>query len=178
MLSSSIRAELVKHPYLVVPDGLYHLLTENTSVPFINGCGPSSGFFLGCVSNDIGGIDVEAACIIHDYRYYVGETMSDKYAADVEFFKNLVLIISNDPNEIYVSVINRQMRFDAALLYFRSVHEFGLKPFVDGKNVVAPESTPLEQLAIFLKVSFKMFTLPFKMLFSMLKIKYVTHNFS
>ena len=94
-----------------------------------NGCGPG-GWKFDLVPDTIYGLDVSAACDIHDWMFTVGETNEDFDEANRVFKYNLLRII-------YFYTDNRVVRWlrrRRALKYYYAVKEFGGPYFWKGKN--------------------------------------------
>jgi len=137
--------ELLKHPYLIVPEQLHHDIRNNVELEFINGCGSAQGLLSGITPSTIDGVSILAACIPHDAEYYYGQTLEDKVNADMNFLINILLIIKNAPDYSKISDTDRQHRVDCAVLFFTFVHEYGLKSFVEDKNIAIRNMTLSEQ---------------------------------
>lgn len=172
MLSSEILEELQDHPYLTIPEGLAQMLATHDELPFINGCGTASGIMAGFGPVEIDGLCILPACIIHDYRYFVGETHADKTEADIEFLFNLNLIIRKDPITPFISVEQRQLRFNEALILFKFVHMHGMKSFVSGKYATAPVPSYLEQLKSMIVIFVRTLLIPVEIFKSSIQAKY------
>ncbi len=95
----------------------------------VNGCG-AAGWKVDIVPDNILGIDVSEACNIHDWMYYFGTTIYDKYEADRVFRNNLIRLIEAGS----WSRIMKRIRFWFAQRYFNAVHYFGGPAFWNGKN--------------------------------------------
>lgn len=135
MLGKTIN-EILK-PYrdvMFIPDALSDV-PDDKDIPFVNGCGAADSWLSVFVPQKIGGIDVRAACLIHDYRYTFGETMQDKIYADIEFLHNLCLILSHPSNHaVELSARKRQALYDKAFIFFMFVQLYGEKAYVAGKG--------------------------------------------
>lgn len=92
-----------------------------------NGCGPG-GWKVDLVPDSIWGLGVRAACDIHDWCYYWGESSRDKEFADRLFLNNLLSII--DANSTWVMRIVRRHR---AFKYYEAVATLGNPAFWSGK---------------------------------------------
>jgi hypothetical protein len=118
---------------LLVPQG-YLDLTPEQKKEICNGCGAKGGI---PIPDTIYGLDIEEACNIHDFRYYVGGTQEDKEIADDEFYDNLIEII--DAIEFYDSFDD--LRKVRAFEYVTAVRLWGDKAFVASVNTKAKEIT-------------------------------------
>lgn len=94
-----------------------------------NGCGPG-GWKLDLVPDTIYGLDVSAACNIHDWMYHEGETLADKAAADRVLLNNLLRIINHETRFAPL----RWLRRRRARKYYLAVKAFGGPAFWADKN--------------------------------------------
>ena len=108
-------------------------------IPFVDGCGSDTNFLSIFVPQNIYGIDIRLACIIHDCQYTYGETIHDKVKADVEFLCNLNKIIMYSDGFDNLSRYQKQERFDRAYTYFMFVQIYGHTAFVFKKGVKSRE---------------------------------------
>lgn len=101
----------------------YYSVPREEILRVVNGCGPGKWKF-DFVPDKLLGNDFTEACNIHDWRYYIGGTESDRLVADLELFSNMVIICANDDacglNAAEVAV---------CLEYFMAVRRFGKKHF-------------------------------------------------
>jgi len=164
MLSSIILAEFADHPYLHIPEDLMKALISNNEVPYINGCGASTGIMAGVSPSILFGTCVSAACYIHDWRYYSGETLEDKIRADMEFLRNMMLIIENDPSSLKVGTEDLSLRYNEAFMMFKFVHVYGFKDYTTGKNISSPERSYLDDLSHTIYITYKTCMIPFDVL--------------
>ena len=93
------------------------------------GCGPGGrGDWL--VPDTMYGLSVKPACKIHDWMYFMGETIEDKKEADRVFLNNMLRIV--------VAVtkwwILRKLRIWRAYTYYKAVKQFGGPAFWNNKN--------------------------------------------
>lgn len=78
------------------------------------------------VSNEIFGLNIKAACCIHDWQYTNGpKTKRYKRQADRTFHKNLLFLIDQAGGSWFI----RQSRKAQAWLYFQAVFWFGDNSF-------------------------------------------------
>jgi hypothetical protein len=170
MQSTDIKRILDKHPYLIAPESLIRDLENLEFLSYINGCGSANGL-ASTAPSTIDNICILAACIIHDARYYAGETIEDKIMADIELLTNIISIIKNSPDFYTVSEETRQYRIDSAVTYFRFVHEYGLKAFVAGKNISIIATPLLVRLTSSMILTWKAILIPFKLILNTLLIR-------
>ncbi len=172
MDSAIIKKAFEDVPYLKIPDRLKEDLSKLADIPYVDGCGTNVGPFAGMAPSTIDGVCIFAACLIHDSRYYYGETLDDKNAADIEFFNNLVLILSKSPDILTIGVGRRQLRFDEALVFFRFVNEYGLKSFVAQKDVAVRDLTLWEYAMQTIDLTFRATCIPFQLVYNALMVKW------
>jgi len=99
----------------------------------VNGCGPG-GWKVDLVPDRMYGLDVSAACDIHDWMYTVGLTLADKEEADRVFLNNLLRLIDSAPGWIGQLWLVKKLRRTRARVYYEAVHHFGGPAFWSGKN--------------------------------------------
>lgn len=97
-----------------------------------NGCGPG-GVLAWLVPDSLLGKDITDACMIHDLCYKLGDTIEDKQVADRVFLNNMLRIVSPIGGKQTFIVSLRQ---SLALIYYKSVVDFGGPAFWSGKNAV------------------------------------------
>lgn len=95
----------------------------------VNGCG-TEGWKGELVPETLWGLNVSAACDIHDWMYVAGETLADKEEADRVFLNNLLRLIDTAGGWWLLKKLRRQR----ARTYYEAVHLFGGPAFWDGKN--------------------------------------------
>jgi len=93
-----------------------------------NGCGPKGWGWL--VPDTIYGVDISAACCIHDYFYLIGVSFADKKKADRIFLNNLIRIINYNTRSKFM----RWLRLRRAEKYYYAVKYFGGPAFWASKN--------------------------------------------
>jgi hypothetical protein len=106
-----------------------HILDE-----IVNGCGPG-GIGDALVPDNIDwpwpwGLSITPSCRIHDYMYFVGETIDDKKAADRVFLNNMVRQIDAAGGFFLL----KRRRKNRAWIYYQAVYRFGGPAFWSGKN--------------------------------------------
>jgi hypothetical protein len=69
-------------------------------------------------------------CDIHDWEYFMGETLADKHAADDNLLMNMLTTIETKSS----SIILKWFRDRRALLYYEAVRDFGGNAFWNGKE--------------------------------------------
>lgn len=75
---------------LKAPDSFWNTSKEKVD-KHTGGCGPGEyGDYL--IPDKILWIPIEEACRIHDWEYYIGETIEDKKQADFNFLMNMLEI--------------------------------------------------------------------------------------
>jgi hypothetical protein len=94
-----------------------------------NGCGPS-GWKNKIVPETMWGLNIQAACQIHDWMYEFGQDEIDKDVADDLFLTNLIAIIENHGGWL------TWLRSYRAMTYYRAVKDAGDESF--WKNKKAP----------------------------------------
>jgi hypothetical protein len=98
---------------LLAPES-YWTLHEDEKYEITNGCGPSRATSL--VPNTIMGVNIRAACDIHDYTYAQSETVKSREEADFLFSYNM-----------------RSLAYFGVDLYLMAVRLFGGKYFIHRK---------------------------------------------
>jgi len=98
-----------------------------------NGCG-TAGWKGKLVPDTIYAVNIKAACLIHDYNYFIGKTLSDKYSADIRFYYNLLDIIEHQTT--WKSRFLNPLRRRRALTYYQAVEFAGKQAFLKGKEGV------------------------------------------
>lgn len=94
-----------------------------------NGCGPS-GWKFDIIPDEILGVDLSPACIIHDIEYLYGETKEDKDEADLNLLHNMN-VINNACSRIFLMKwLRRRIIFD----YYSAVADLGAVAFEKGKE--------------------------------------------
>jgi hypothetical protein len=111
---------------LFAPDSYYEL-GEATKATICSGCG-TTGWKGKLVPDDIWGVNITEACQIHDYMYFIGETIEDKYSADRVFLNNMIRLINNKGGWF------AWFRRYRAVTYYNAVAHFGGPAYWDGKN--------------------------------------------
>ena len=93
------------------------------------GCGPGRfGDWL--VPDTIWGLSIKKACRIHDFSWYIAETLEEKEASDRAFLNNMLRLI-------YAGAkwwILRKLRIRRAYKYYLAVKLLGGPAFWKGKN--------------------------------------------
>ena len=99
-----------------------------------NGCGAKNGLK---VPGTFWGLNIEEACDIHDYMYYIGKTHYDKLFADAIFRLNLTVII--DSKESFLNRTLNLFRHHRAGKYYIAVAKYGNSAFWVDKERLSPE---------------------------------------
>ena len=99
-----------------------------------NGCGAKNGLK---VPGTFWGLNIEEACNIHDYMYYIGKTHYDKLFADAIFRLNLTVII--DSKESFLNRMLNLFRHHRAGKYYIAVAKYGNGAFWVDKERLSPE---------------------------------------
>lgn len=177
MLTKDILNYLEPHRlYIEVPAALDEDLKNHDVLMYINGCGSIHGITSGITELKIDGVCIIAACIIHDFRYNRGETLSDKINADVEFLNNVNKILSNHHSHYTINVERRQLRFNEALILFKFVHVYGFKAFSEGKSISTHRKPFLAELEDWVHITFRTAFIPFDIAWSALRSKLKSIN--
>lgn len=111
----------------------YVAAPPETRLQVVNGCGPG-GWKAALVPDRMWGLDVSAACDIHDWMYTVGQTLADKEEADRVFLNNLHRLIESAPGWHNQLWLMKRLRRNRARVYYEAVHLCGGPAFWDGKN--------------------------------------------
>jgi len=93
-----------------------------------NGCG--AGWSAKLVPDCIIGVNISAACKIHDWMYLYGNTIDDKKEADRVFLNNMIRIITNKSCFKPLMLI----RLFICKQYYNAVKYFGGPFFWGNKN--------------------------------------------
>lgn len=113
---------------LVAPEG-YWELTPEEKASICNGAGSKGGIK---VPDTMYGLDMTEVFNIHDYGYYIGETLEDKRLEDRRMLSNCLIMINNAKG--WVHRILSPFRRRRALKYYEAVYYLGAKAFYAGKN--------------------------------------------
>lgn len=116
------------HALLYAPDG-YVRASPEVRRKVVNGCG-TSGWKGAVVPETLWGLNVSAACNIHDWMYAEGTTISDKGTADRTFLNNMLRIIDAAGGPWLLKTLRRRR----AKTYYEAVHVFGGPAFWHEKN--------------------------------------------
>ena len=104
----------------------YKNLTQEVKDRICNGCGPKG--LIDFVPDTMYGMKICEACDIHDYDYFMGKTIMDKYKADIRFLSNLIILVNR--GTIWLRFFRRRR----ALAYYEAVRELGDMAFWAGKE--------------------------------------------
>lgn len=109
---------------LSAPDS-YWSAAEDQRSQQCNGCGTKGIFSLVPDSNY--GVDIQIACDIHDWCYWIGQTLDDKNQADREFLNNMLRLIEKAPSASWILLgpLLTRLRRRRALKYYWAVHYMG-----------------------------------------------------
>lgn len=116
------------HAELFAPAS-YVTAGTQTRALVVNGCGPG-GWKVDLVPDSIWGLDVSAACNIHDWMYTAGRTLADKDEADRVLLNNLLRLVAAAGGPAWL----RWLRRRRARTYFDAVRIFGGPAFWTHKN--------------------------------------------
>jgi hypothetical protein len=94
-----------------------------------NGCGPESWKSI-FVPNRLLGVSIVAACMIHDFMYYLGSNEVDREEADRVFLNNMLRIVEHKSSWFLTRMIRRRL----ALSYYATVRDCGGVYFWADKN--------------------------------------------
>lgn len=120
------RESIVEGPELYAPEQ-YWQLARARRAEICNGCGSAQAKF-DFVPDTIYGLNINPACNIHDYMYFMGATVDDKAEADRVFLNNILRLINHRGGWL------RYLRRRRALKYYTAVVEMGGPAYWDGKN--------------------------------------------
>jgi len=115
-------------PLLYAPES-YVSAPPEVRAAVANGCGPG-GWKVDIVPDTIWGLDISAACNIHDWMYAAGTTIADKDEADRVLLNNMLRLIEAAGGWR----ILRALRRHRARIYYEAVRHFGGPAFWAGKN--------------------------------------------
>jgi len=107
----------------------YWELTKELREAITNGCG-TGGWKGKLVPDHLWFLNIKEACNIHDYMYYVGETIQEKDEADRVFLNNMLRIIDFAGG---LWILQRRRR-RLAIIYYEAVKNFGGPAFWASKN--------------------------------------------
>ena len=107
----------------------YWKLSKSALEEIVNGCGSAQAKF-DFVPDSIWFLDISPACYIHDYMYFVGETLEDKESADRVFLNNMLRLIDAETKWRLLKWLRRK----TAKLFYQAVKNFGGPSFWEGKN--------------------------------------------
>jgi hypothetical protein len=134
----------------LTPHGLYAPASYLDADPALlanvcNGCGSARAKF-DFVPDTLWGLNINAACQIHDWMYHCGETAGDKLEADVVLLANMMRLIEGAGGIAgFVLVHLRRWR---AFHYYALVRAFGDPSFFEGKTASLPRGWWLRELLI------------------------------
>jgi hypothetical protein len=115
---------------LYAPKEYWNAIDAKTDLSsIINGCG-TNDWKGELIPESFLGLSITPACNIHDWMYYYGENNQDKEEADRVFLNNMVRIINNDSDDIFLKIA----RLAEAKIYHEMVKDFGRAAFWEGKN--------------------------------------------
>lgn len=130
----TIRQQVKKHG-LDAPAAFW--ATDDATLAMITGgCGPGRFGNFGWFDNMLG-VNVKAACTVHDFEYCIGTTKKAKDAADKRMLDNMLTII----NKKSESAILRWLRSYMATSYYRAVADKGWNSFVKATIVDSEKFT-------------------------------------
>ncbi|MFN8790091.1 MAG: hypothetical protein ACK5Y2_01395 [Bdellovibrionales bacterium] len=109
---------MMENQGLLAPES-YWTLHEDEKYEIINGCGPARATSL--VPNTIMGINIKAACDIHDYTYAKPNTVKSREEADFLFSYNMRRLVDR---KLEVGVF-RSLAYLGVDLYLMAVRLFG-----------------------------------------------------
>lgn len=98
-----------------------------------NGCGAANAK-IDFVPDTIYGLDVSAACNVHDWRYEEGDDEEDRQSADREFKNNLLRLIDAACKKSRFRRCIKRLMYIRAQGYYTVVKNFGGPAFWNGKN--------------------------------------------
>ena len=98
----------------------YSRLSLQERSDICDGCG-TRGWKGKIVPDNIFGLSIKEACNIHDYMYYVGQTIQDKQEADRTFLNNILRCIDASDSYWFMDIIRRKRAFT----YYNAVVMFG-----------------------------------------------------
>jgi hypothetical protein len=107
----------------------YYELTPEKKAKICNGAGAAGDWRSAFIPNTIFGLDCTEVFNIHDYAYFLGVNLEDKYRADRAMLQNLLILIDNSCWPIF-----RWLRRLRAIDYYTAVVEFGNSAFFKGKR--------------------------------------------
>ena len=104
----------------------YYLLSPEQKKKICNGCGPKNPKYFGghIIPDNIWGLSITEACNIHDYMYYMGESLVDKNEADRLFLDNMLRIIDSVEHPWWLRWL-RWLRQKSAWRYYEVVSNLG-----------------------------------------------------
>jgi len=99
-------------------------LSYDEKMRITNGCGAANAA-IDYVPDTIYGLNISAACDIHDYGYWLGGLKEDKYISDLFLLINTLQIIKqHGGNKLMLT-----LRYSRAIKYFFAVDFFGKEAF-------------------------------------------------
>jgi hypothetical protein len=115
-------------PHLYAPEGYFRASVYIRQL-VSNGCG-TDGWKGKLVPETIWGLNISAACDIHDWMYAAGATTEEKQEADRVFLNNLLRSIEAAGGWGWLQALRRRR----AMVYYRAVKYFGGPAFWADKN--------------------------------------------
>jgi hypothetical protein len=115
------KAQELARAGIVFAPASFLLAVEPHLIEVCNGCGGDGSWIK--PPETVYGLDVSAACIIHDFQYSEGGTPEDKIEADQIFLDNMLRIIERNGNSAFK--VTQCLRRRRALKYWYAVHLFG-----------------------------------------------------
>ena len=101
--------------------------TEDVLLAVCNGCG-TSGWKGKLVPDTVYGLNIAAACQIHDWDYVTGSTQADKVNADNNFLGNMQIIVNTHGGFF------KYLRHIRVYGYYLAVKLFGNTAYWNGKD--------------------------------------------
>lgn len=116
--------------FVWAPEDFWKLTKEQLQNLIGNGgCGAGKwGDYL--VPDTIWFLKIKPACTIHDFMYYLGETLADKEKADRVFYNNMLRIVEAKTSWGWLKKLRRRR----AKIYYSFVKEFGAPAYWKNKN--------------------------------------------
>lgn len=108
-----------------------------------NGCGQSWGDVL--VPDAVYGLNISAACCIHDWMYAEGVTADDKSTADDVFLTNMMAIIEHASSRSLFAWLLAPLRRRRCLAYYEAVRAFGGNAFLSSELIRESEDDPWQR---------------------------------
>lgn len=126
--------EILNEAGLEIPEDLQTLLDKGGEVDFINGVG-GEGSWINClIPKSISDISIVGPALLHDYRFYIGETLDDFLEANRLFLNDILTVLDSKGMGELRSMGDIKNSHAKAWKFYRAVDIYGMRFFRTVKN--------------------------------------------